>query len=130
MVGDGVSLVGSGDSGCEYETIVTCTVSASSAIDRRLATASTVMFVVETLCELAAETKLERKVESFKEDMMSLDTAVMSSSAKPDPEVALTSSKTISNLKSIVILDDDCNRRRPTEPAEAFTLTISSMEVM
>ena len=130
MVGDGVSLVGSGDGGCEYETIVTCTVSASSAIDRRLATTSTVMLVVETLCELAAETKLERKVESFKEDMMSLDTAVMSSSAKPDPEVALTSSKTISNLKSIVILDDDCNRRRPTEPAEAFTLTISSMEVM
>ena len=130
MVGDGVSLVGSGDGGCEYEKIVTCTVSARSAIDRRLATTSTVMLVVETLCELAAETKLERKVESFKEDMMSLDTAVMSSSAKPDPEVALTSSKTISNLKSIVILDDDCNRRRPTEPAEAFTLTISSMEVM
>ena len=130
MVGDGVSLVGSGDGGCEYETIVTSIVSASSAVDRRLATTSTVMLVVETLCELAAETKLERKVESFKEDMMSLDTAVMSSSAKPDPEVALTSSKTISNLKSIVILDDDCNRRRPTEPAEAFTLTISSMEVM
>ena len=50
LVGAGITAaVGIGDGGCEYETIVTSIVSASSAVDRRLATTSTVTLLVETL---------------------------------------------------------------------------------